>query len=262
MIARSLDVETTGLEPDAGHEVIELGWTDVTLIDGAWKVGTPRAQFVNPGRPIPPNISGITDITDKMVAGKPFLYEAMDNAGMFDPKVSIVVAHCAHFERKFLENFFERHSKEVIGTPPPPQWICTWKNMIKLRPRWSCHNLQGIRYILKLDDDPEVDDSYLPSRESGVPKHAAGPDSFIGAHVLRRQLKHMTMADMIELQKLPASLPYFTFGEHADVPIHLVPTSYLRWMRKKGTFDPDVMWTVHEQLKARAESFGVPPQGA
>jgi len=58
-----LDTETTGTGPS--DLIIEVGIVDVdgnTLYDG----------LVNPGIPIPPESSAVNEITDAMVAGKPY----------------------------------------------------------------------------------------------------------------------------------------------------------------------------------------------
>ncbi len=59
-----LDTETTGLDPAAGAELVEVAIIDD---DGAVLMNT----LVNPGRPIPAAVTAIHGITDDMVIGAP-----------------------------------------------------------------------------------------------------------------------------------------------------------------------------------------------
>jgi DNA polymerase-3 subunit epsilon len=62
-----LDTETTGLDPSAGHAIVEVA--RVTLEDG--RVTSHWSSLVNPGRPIPRDAAAVHGITDAMVADAP-----------------------------------------------------------------------------------------------------------------------------------------------------------------------------------------------
>ena len=63
-----VDLETTGLSPFNGDEIIEIG---VTEIRGD-NVGNNYSRFVKPKNPIPDLITNLTNITDEMVKDAPF----------------------------------------------------------------------------------------------------------------------------------------------------------------------------------------------
>jgi DNA polymerase III epsilon subunit family exonuclease len=63
----AVDTETTGFDPSAGHELIEVAC--VTLADG--EVGETWSSLVRPARPIPPDATRIHGISDAMVALAP-----------------------------------------------------------------------------------------------------------------------------------------------------------------------------------------------
>ena len=63
----AVDTETTGLDPSAGHVVLEVAC--VPLEDG--RTGDAWSSLVRPGRPIPADAARVHGITDAMVAGAP-----------------------------------------------------------------------------------------------------------------------------------------------------------------------------------------------
>ena len=110
-----VDTETTGLDP-ARDEIVELAMVPFTYgLDGqVYSVGEPFQQLREPSKPIPPEVTAITGIDDAMVAGR-----QIDPAEVthFVAPASLVVAHNAAFDRKFLERFCE-----TFNTKP---WACS-----------------------------------------------------------------------------------------------------------------------------------------
>lgn len=97
-----IDVETTGLSPRAARvcEVAAINFR------GAERVGT-LAELVNPGLPIPPEVTRIHGITDSMVKDSPsFSGVAPRLLAMLEN--SVIVAHNAEFDLGFLTAEFER----------------------------------------------------------------------------------------------------------------------------------------------------------
>ena len=90
------DLETTGLY--AIHDKItEIG--AVKIRDGV--IVENFSTFANPERPIPPNVSALTGITDSMVAGAPSQSEAV-RAFLKFCDGAILVAHNASFDTGFI----------------------------------------------------------------------------------------------------------------------------------------------------------------
>jgi DNA polymerase III epsilon subunit family exonuclease len=97
-----LDVETTGLSPRTARvcEVAAISFR------GADRVST-LAELINPGQPIPPEVSRIHGITDAMVKDCPqFGGVAPRLLAMLEG--SVIVAHNAEFDLGFLGMEFER----------------------------------------------------------------------------------------------------------------------------------------------------------
>ena len=70
-----LDTETTGLNPEEGATLIEIG---AFLVQPGNENSRPRfEQLIDPRQPLPEFIAGLTGITDQMLQGKPTVGAAM-----------------------------------------------------------------------------------------------------------------------------------------------------------------------------------------
>lgn len=96
-----LDVETTGLEAGA-DVIIELAMVEFEYDrrDHLIRIGRTFESFEDPLRPIDPEITALTGITDAMVAGA-----RIDDAAVaaFVAGAGVIVAHNASFDRAHLE---------------------------------------------------------------------------------------------------------------------------------------------------------------
>jgi DNA polymerase-3 subunit epsilon len=110
-----VDVETTGLDPRR-DEIIELAMTPFIYgLNGAvFTVGESFQALRQPSQPISAEITAITGITDEMVAG-----QVIDPTAVvaFAAPASLVIAHNAAFDRRFLERF-----SPLFSTKP---WACS-----------------------------------------------------------------------------------------------------------------------------------------
>lgn len=228
MIVRCIDFECSGLAPPEAA-VIEIGWTDLNDETGSWDVGATHSTFVNPGHLIPAETSAVHHIVDGDVASSPTFSEASIPLLSGAP-----VALCAHFA-KYEKQFFP-----ADGVP----WICSYKVALHLAPNAPAHNLQTLRYWLNL----------AVHKETAAPPHRAGPDSYVGAHLLARMLPKLTVEQMIEISSRPALLSKFHFGKHKDCPLAKVPSDYLDWIVRQNDMDEDVIHTARHHLKLRSEA--------
>jgi len=125
-----VDVETTGLDPDQ-HEIIELAMVPFTYgRDGRiFSIGEAFQQLQEPKKPIPPEITGITGITQEMVSGHELDSHAVE---AFMENADLIVAHNASFDRRFLENF-----SPAFETKP---WACSIQQV-----DWRSEGFEGTR---------------------------------------------------------------------------------------------------------------------
>ena len=106
-----LDTETTGLDPDSGHRVVEIGC--VELINHV-PTGNSAQWYINPERDMPEKAFQIHGLSSEFLADKPVF---ADIAGEFvafldDAKV---VAHNAFFDVKFLNSELAALDRPGIG---------------------------------------------------------------------------------------------------------------------------------------------------
>lgn len=125
-----VDVETTGLDPQR-DEIIELAMTPFTYgLDGTvFSVGDAFQGLRQPSERITPETTAITGITNEMVAG-----QVIDPAEVakFAAPASLVIAHNAAFDRRFLERF-----SDVFSTKP---WACSLSQI-----DWVAEGFEGAK---------------------------------------------------------------------------------------------------------------------
>lgn len=110
-----LDFETTGLSPAMGARVIELSAREV--VDG--RSGREFVTLVDPGVPVPSEVTQITGITTAMLNGAPHSAVAMYQLASFIGN-SPIVCHNAGFDRKFYE-----HEASDFLEGRPVRTLCT-----------------------------------------------------------------------------------------------------------------------------------------
>ena len=132
-----LDFETTGLYPDNGDRVIEIGAVllrDQEIIDQF-------QSLINPGFFINNEIETITGITNAMLSGAPAAPEAMEKFTKFIGTHPLV-AHNASFDQHFLETELGHYGKKR-----PLNFGCTLRIARRLYPDVINYKLETlVRY--------------------------------------------------------------------------------------------------------------------
>jgi DNA polymerase III subunit epsilon len=123
-IATIIDLETMGLNPVA-DEIIEIGMLafEFTSEDGIVSLFKTYNELNDPGRPIPVEVSKITGIYDKDVAGKKIEWEVVTDILQ---KSHLLLCHNAGFDRRFLEQQTPRDIAKVVQSLP---FACTVKDI-------------------------------------------------------------------------------------------------------------------------------------
>jgi DNA polymerase-3 subunit epsilon len=98
-----VDVETTGMRAAVDDRITEIA---VVVVQGARREVV-LDTLVNPGRPIPAVITGITGITDAMVAAAP-PFEVVADAVAAALAGRVFVAHNARFDWGFVDHGLRR----------------------------------------------------------------------------------------------------------------------------------------------------------
>lgn len=99
-----LDTETTGLEPELGHRIIEIGAVEVV---GRRLTGRRFHEYVNPDRAIDEGAIQVHGITSEFLADKP-RFEAVSAAFVEFVRGAELIIHNAPFDTAFLNAEFRR----------------------------------------------------------------------------------------------------------------------------------------------------------
>lgn len=180
-----IDLETTGLSPEAGHRIIEIG---AIKLKGERIVGV-FDTLVNPRGPIPKRVTEITGIDDSMVASAPGAVDVLPDLIKFvgnDP----LVMHNAAFDGKFLrEEFMKSGRKKNFST------FCTLKSARATLKNVPNYKLQTLKEHFRL-------------REVGS-EHRALADSFVTLQLylilqgrFREELQETLFKEVTELKEL------------------------------------------------------------
>jgi DNA polymerase-3 subunit epsilon len=94
------DTETTGLEPSAGDEIIQLG--AARIVNSRLLRQEIFNQLVDPQRPLRPETIPIHGITDDMVRGQPTIDAVLPAFHEFCED-TVLIAHNAAFDMRFLQ---------------------------------------------------------------------------------------------------------------------------------------------------------------
>jgi len=107
-----LDTETTGLDPDSGHRVVELACLELT-----YHVSTGRhlRRYINPEREMPEDARAIHGLSDEFLAQQPRFGEIVDEFLAFIGEAPLVI-HNAQFDLKFLNAELALASRPPLAT--------------------------------------------------------------------------------------------------------------------------------------------------
>jgi DNA polymerase III subunit epsilon len=94
-----LDTETTGLEPELGHRIIEIGCVE---LQGRRRTGRRLHHYVCPDRAIDPGALEVHGITSEFLADQPRFAEIADDLLAFIDGAELVI-HNAAFDVAFLD---------------------------------------------------------------------------------------------------------------------------------------------------------------
>lgn len=94
------DTETTGLQPSAGDEIIQVG--AVRIVNGRLLRNEAFDQLVNPRRPLAPESAAIHGISPAMLTDEPTIEQVLPLFHEFCED-TVLVAHNAAFDMRFLQ---------------------------------------------------------------------------------------------------------------------------------------------------------------
>lgn len=130
------DTETTGLEPSAGDEIIQIGAT--RIVAGKLRREDCFEQLVDPQRKIPAESIPIHGITPDMVQGAPSIDVVLPAFHAF-AQDTVLVAHNAAFDMRFLEL---KQARTGLAFDQPV--LDTLLLSVVVHPQQASHRLEAI----------------------------------------------------------------------------------------------------------------------
>lgn len=94
-----LDTETTGLEPEQGHRIIEIGAIEIV---NRRRTGRQFHRYLRPDRDIDPGAAQVHGLTNEFLSGQPRFPEVADDLREFIAGAELVI-HNAPFDVAFLD---------------------------------------------------------------------------------------------------------------------------------------------------------------
>ena len=186
------DLETTGLDPSGGDEIIQVG--AIRIVNGRLQHHETIDQLVDPQRELPPIATEITGITPEMLVGQPTVKEVLPELKSF-VEHAVMVAHNAAFDMRFLE-----------------------LNEIRTRVRFSNPVLDTL--LLSTVVHPNLEDHTLDgiAKRMNIPivgRHTALGDAIVTAEILLKLIPLLESQGIVTLGDAIKASASSKFAQHA-----------------------------------------------
>lgn len=109
-----LDTETTGLDPNSGDRVVEIGCVELVNYVRTTSPAGVFHCYINPERPMAAEAAAVHGLTDAFLADKPVFADIVE-AFLAFLQDSPLVIHNAAFDLKFLNAEFKRLGLPLFG---------------------------------------------------------------------------------------------------------------------------------------------------
>lgn len=106
------DTETTGLSPDKGDRLVEIG--AVELINHL-PTGRTYHQYINPERDVPEEVVAVHGLTEEFLKDYPVFAEVASDFVEFVGDDSILVAHNATFDMNFINHELSKIGLQIYS---------------------------------------------------------------------------------------------------------------------------------------------------
>lgn len=117
-----VDLETTGLDPNEGCEIIEIGITEINNEI----IGRNYSRLIKPKKSISSFITNLTGITNEMVKNEEDIETVLPKFRKYIGDKTII-AHNAKFDLKFLNYYLNK-----LNLEPIEKSICTMEMLKKI----------------------------------------------------------------------------------------------------------------------------------
>jgi len=136
-----LDFETTGLKPEQGDRITEVG---LVRIEGG-RIVDRYQSLANCDVRVPGFITAYTGITQRMVDDAPPVEQVMQEVTTFIGETA-VVAHSASFDQRFFLRECRRLQMSMVIEP----FLCSMRLARRVYPGFQSHALGALAHSLRL----------------------------------------------------------------------------------------------------------------
>ena len=109
-----LDTETTGLNPEKGDRIVEIGCVE---LENHLPTGKTYHQYINPMRSISQEVVAVHGLTEEFLSDKPIFSEIADDFLAFVGENTPLVIHNAAFDMNFLNTELKACGKAELPNP-------------------------------------------------------------------------------------------------------------------------------------------------
>lgn len=148
-----IDLETTGLDQEAGHRIIEIGFCIYRTTDGVnWeKIGSTLCKRLDPKRAIDEKAQKVHGITRAELVGLETWEDYAPKMGKMFSACNAIVAHNADFDIPFIVGEFDR----VMVDCGNPDIFCTMENGRSATPLGSVPSLKQLCWAFGIEYNEE-----------------------------------------------------------------------------------------------------------
>lgn len=106
-----LDTETTGLSPNDGHRIVEIGCLE---LENHIATGETFHCYANPERPMPAEAFAVHGLSDEFLSGQKLIEDHLEGFLTFIGDAPLVI-HNAEFDMRFLNAELDRVDREPLA---------------------------------------------------------------------------------------------------------------------------------------------------
>ena len=106
-----LDTETTGIDPEAGHRIVEIACIELVF---RRPTGNSFHRYINPERDMPQDAESIHGLNDAFLSDKPIFEEVVDELLVFIGTSPLII-HNAAFDKRFLDTEMKRINRTTVA---------------------------------------------------------------------------------------------------------------------------------------------------
>ncbi len=210
-----IDIETTGGSAKT-DKITEVG---IVLTDGK-KILDQYSTLVNPERNIPPFITKITGISNKMVKKAPKFYEIAGEIVRMT-EGAVFVAHNVRFDYSFIKEEFRQ-----LGYTFSKRQLCTVRLSRKTFPELSSHSLENLirHFKIKVENRHRALDDALATTELFHKMLRLQKSAEAVKNTVNMGIKDSAIPEHLDLDiiaKLPQRCGVYRFLDKQKKPIYI-----------------------------------------